>query len=344
MITKKEYEMARLLSLFLLCTVLFSGLLKAEDPKYKLGQGVQLGTLPLYLGGYFSLLYRDTFDNERLFELENVALMLYGEKENFSYMLELEAENVYSEVFQNEDADVVNEHFHIERLYLEYAFNESYALRAGKFNSPVGLWNQIPINVLRDTSSNPMHSRMLFPQFTSGLDVKYTANTENEMSVDILLQENEDFDNLISKEIYNNFETDRHYGIGLSLTEHAVSYHLNAGVFRTVTADEYYYLSAAFLYDMGDLRLQAEVGTQFDQDKNTIPYVGYIQGRYTFEEKHEAIVRLESYDDRSTEAKDTFAVLGYTYRPLYPIALKGEYQWHTLHDEDRVMFSLSILF
>ena len=75
-----------------------------------------------------------------------------------------------------------------------------------------------------------------------------------------------------------------------------------------------------------------------------MPYVGYIQGLYNIEEKHEIIVRVESYSDKALEIKDTFAVFGYTYRPLYPIAIKGEYQRHSMHNEDQLLFSLSVLF
>jgi len=344
MIAEKEHKMARVIPLFFLCILIFSGSVRADGSNYKLGQGLQLGNLPLYMGGYFSTYYRDTFEKDRVLALDTVAFMLYGEQENLSYMMELEAENVYTEVFHNEDAEVENEHFHIERLYLDYTFNENYRLRAGKFNSPVGLWNRIPINVLRDTSSNPKHSRLLFPQFTSGLDVTYSLNNSSEVTFDLMLQQTEDMDNLISKEIYNNFETDRHYAAGVSFENNSVSYRLNAGYFRTVTTEEYYYLSAAFLYESGNLKVQAEAGSQFNSDESTMPYIGYLQGLYTFAEKHEAILRLESYDDRATGTKDSFAVFGYTYRPLYPVALKGEYQKHTLHDEDRVMFSLSVLF
>ena len=95
---------------------------------------------------------------------------------------------------------------------------------------------------------------------------------------------------------------------------------------------------------MKHLKFQAEVGSQFNQDKTTIPYIGYIQGLYTIEEKHEGIVRLETYSNNITQIKDSFAVVGYTYRPLYPIAIKGEYQWHSLHEENKLLFSLSVLF
>ena len=318
--------------------------LYGQSPKYQLGHGLQVGELPLYVGGYASLAYEDISHGYRSLKLEDISLMLYGEKNHFSYMMELEAEDVYSEVYGNEDAEAVNEHFHIERLYLEYTFNENYRIRVGKYFSPVGLWNRIPINVLRDTTSNPLISRQLFPLFTSGADIKYTSNGYDGFAVDVMMQENEDIDTLVSDEIYNNIETDRHYGVGISWSQDEAFYRFNAGYFRTVSSEQYYYLQGAFEYRSGDFRLQAEVGRQFDDVGTTIPYMGYIQGVYTLKEKHEAIVRVESYSNRVTQTKESFAVFGYTYRPVYPIAIKGEYQWHALHDENSFFLSLSILF
>jgi len=336
--------MARILQFFLLGMLFIWQPLYANDLKYKLGHGLQLGELPIYVGGYFSFEYEDVFEQDRSLKLDDVALMVYGEYNNFSYMMELEANDIYSEVYGNENAEEVNEHFHIERLYADYTFNESYTLRVGKYNSLIGIWNRIPINVLRDTSSNPLISTKLFPHFTTGLNLKYSSNNNNDMTLNVMMQESEDLDNWISSEIYNNFETDQHYGAGVSFANSDVLYYLNAGYFQTVFDNQYYYIEGAFEYHHEAFKLQVEIGSQFNGDQTTIPYIGYIQGLYTIEEKHEAIMRLETYSDKITQIKDSFAVFGYTYRPLYPIAIKGEYQWHSLHDENKLLFSLSVLF
>jgi hypothetical protein len=343
MIAKKEKTMLRLLQYLFMAILLLVTSMHAEE-KYKLGHGLQLGELPVYIGGYFSLEYEDVFHQDRSLKLDDVAVMVYGEYNNFSYMMELEANTVYSEVFGNEEAEESNKHFHIERLYADYAFNENYSLLVGKYNSPIGIWNRIPINVLRDTSSNPLISTKLFPQFTTGLDLKYSSNNSSDMTLNIMMQESEDLDHWVSSEVYNNFETNEHYAAGLSFVNSDVLYHLNAGYFQTVREKQYYYLEAAFEYHYDAFRFQAEVGSQFNENQTTIPYIGYIQGLYTLEEKHELIVRLETYSDKTTHIKDSFSVFGYTYRPLYPIAIKGEYQWHSLHEENRLIFSLSVLF
>jgi len=322
-----------------------SSFLYSEDTKYELGRGLQLGDLPLYIGGYFSVDYEHAYGKIRTLELDELAIMAYGEYNQFSYMLELEAEDVYSEVIGDEASEKVQEDFHIERLYLNYDFNENYALKLGKYNSPIGLWNRIPINVLRDTSSNPIITSFLFPKFTSGVDLLYHTNGEHPLSIDIMIQEGEDLDELMNNDyIYNNFDVDHHYGVGFSLQNEQLNYQLNTGYFEVKTGESYYYLLGAFEYENRSFKLQSEVGTQFDEDGSTLPYIGYIQYSQSINQHHKAIVRLEAYKDETTGTKDSFAVIGYTYRPLYPIALKSEYQWHSLHDENKLILSFSVLF
>lgn len=333
--------MKHLSLILLLC---LSAPLYAEDTKYALGHGMQVGDFPFYLGGYFSTRYEHKYGEKRKLALDELAVMAYGDDDKFSYMLEMEAEDVYSEVMGDEVSEVVQENFHIERLYLNYAFNENYAFTVGKYNSPIGFWNRIPINVLRDTSSSPAITSLLFPQFTSGLDLLYHTESENSFSIDTFIQEGEDLDKMINNNSTSDFDVERHYGMGILLQDEQSSYQLNTGYFEVSGEESYYYLLAAFKYIQSDFKIQAEVGTQFNADGYTIPYIGYIQGIYNMQKHHQAILRVEAYKDDKHALTDSFVVLGYTYRPLYPIALKSEYQWHALHKENKLLLSLSILF
>lgn len=328
--------MKRIISIlfFFLCSSLY-----AKQPDYELGRGLQIGQFPLYLGGYFSVEYENTNANEELLKLDELALMFYGEQDHLSYMLELEAEDIYSSSGYNNSSTI-----HLERLYLNYGFNENYELKLGKFNSIIGIWNQTPINVLRDTSSNPIITEQLFPKFISGTELKYQTFNEHMLTVHTMLQEGEDLDKIFNDEIYNNLEADRHYGVGVSFQHDETLYQFNAGYFHLTTGESYNYLLGAFKYEQSDFKLQGELGTQFSHGENTIPYMGYLQGSYTMQEKHEAILRIESYDDRNIDTKETFAVIGYTYRPYYAVAIKGEYQWHSLNNENELILSISVLF
>lgn len=57
----------------------------------------------------------------------------------------------------------------LERLYLDYRWNDSVSIRAGKFLTPVGRWNQDHADPLTWTTMRPLISQSAFPTHTTGL-------------------------------------------------------------------------------------------------------------------------------------------------------------------------------
>ena len=72
-------------------------------------------------------------------------------------------------------------------------------------------------------------------------------------------------------------------------------------------------------------------------------YDGYIQGVWHFDEKESLILRGEVGKSPQV-GHDESALIGYTYRPWKSIALKGEFEGHSVALRNRWLFSLSILF
>lgn len=313
------------------------------DEEYQLGKGVQVGSLPLYIGGYFSLDYKHTDDTDR-YRVDDVAVLGYGNYEKFSYMAEFEFKEMYVETHQNGVKDSTNnDKLYTERLYVDYNLNENYMFRVGKYNSPIGFWNLLPVNVLRETTSNPMSTSIIFPKFTTGLSSSYMSYGEGELKVDVMLQHNND----ISYE-YNNYKMDEHYGFGVSYERDDYTLKLNGGYFHNlsenVVQDNLYYLLLSAKYESDKYQILSEIGSQKSKDNYTTEYAGYIQGLYRFSEQHIGVIRVESYDDKVNATDDDMLIFGYTYRPLYPIAIKSEYQFHSQSDQNQFLFSFSVLF
>jgi len=323
--------------LFLLAFSLYG-----ED-EYELGKGVQVASLPFYLGAYFSVDYRH-MDQEDRYRLNDLALLGYGSYDKFSYMAEFEYKTLYSYTqTQDEERTEKDLALHTERLYLDYNYNENYLLRVGKYNSPIGFWNLLPINVLRQTTSHPISTNILFPQFTTGLGGSYTSYDDCELHVDLMLQHNADIDNK-----YNNYKIDEHYGITLLYEKENYALKANAGYFHQLKRlanpqNLYYYLLSA-KYETETYELLAEVGSQYSQNAATTPYAGYIQGLYRFTQQHIGSIRLESFEDNLTNQNDSISVFAYTYRPIYPVAFKSEYQIHSISAQNQFLFSISVLF
>lgn len=327
--------------IFLLLLPLYGSEMEEESSSYEFGNGLQLGNLPLYIGGYASLDYKKSDDTSR-YRVDDIALMSYGNYEKLSYMAEFEFKEFYT-LTQNEakpNTTEKNTKLHTERLYVDYNINENYLLRIGKYNTPIGYWNMLPVNVLRDTSSNPMSTELLFPKFITGAAASYTSYSSSDIIVDILLQHNDAID-----DSYNNYKMDSHYGLGITYAKDDFSLKLNLGTFHNIDdAKRYSYAMISAKYMIESIDISGELGTQTSEGEFTTKYAGYIQSVYHFSQQHHGIVRIESYDDAKTKEQENIALVGYTYRPIYPIALKAEYQLHSLHASNQFLCSFSVMF
>ncbi|MCK9472496.1 hypothetical protein [Sulfurimonas sp.] len=327
---------------YLSLVFIFLLFLQAEE-EYQLGKGIQVGSLPFYVGGYFSLDYKHTDDIDR-YRVDDVAIIGYGNYEKFSYMAEFEFKELYVKTEQNGlKTSTNNNNLYTERLYLDYNFNENYMFRVGKYNSPIGFWNLLPVNVLRETTSNPMSVNILFPKFTTGLNSSYISYGEGELKVDVMLQHNNDIDFE-----YNNYKINEHYGFGVSYEKNDYAVKLNGGYFhnldKNAVEDNLYYLLLSARYESSKYQILSEIGSQKSKSRYTTEYAGYIQGLYRFSQQHIGVIRVESYDDNVKAIDDDMLIIGYTYRPLYPIAIKSEYQFHSQSDQNQFLFSFSVLF
>jgi len=70
----------------------------------------------------------------------------------------------------------------------------------------------------------------------------------------------------------------------------------------------------------------------------------YLQGEYRVKPRHAVITRAEYFTDGKTATQDKIAVIGYSYRPVFPVSLKIEYQWHSDSGDNRLLSSFSVLF
>jgi len=338
---KKGFYLRNLLVILLLFVTLHA------DDEYQLGEGVQVGSLPLYIGGYFSADYRN-IDDENRYRLDDLALLAYGNYDKFSYMTEIEYKDFYVQTrnpqSKNTPSSSQDRTLYIERLYLDYNLDESFSFRVGKYNSPIGFWNLLPINVLKETTSSPMLITMIYPTFTTGLGAAYSNYGSGEFKVNLLFQNNNDID-----ADYNNYKTDKHYGVGISYELNNYTLKMNGGYFHKndnkVELDSLYYLLLSAKYETDDYQILSELGRQESKDVVTTSHAAYIQGLYRFTQQHIGIVRVESYETNAKRALDEeMTVIGYTYRPLYPIAIKSEYQIHKDQDMNQILLSLSVLF
>ena len=146
----------------------------AQQAPYELGLGYKAHE-KITIGGYFSTEFTVGEDTRELL-IEDVAILAYGSlTENLSFLAELESVDFYKIDFENQ-WDRGNTTPAIERLYADYKVSDYATFRMGKQITPIGYWNLQPINVLRETTSNPRLSREMFPKFLTGLAVQASVH------------------------------------------------------------------------------------------------------------------------------------------------------------------------
>lgn len=328
------------MKLFILFFIILS-FLKADD--YKLGHGYKISD-ELHLGGYFSLDYSKGKNVDK-FRLDDVAILAYGNiYPKLSYFVELEAAPFYTKDYKNNTSKTKNK-FHYERAYINYNSSEMFNFRFGKLISPIGYWNLEPINVLRDTSSNPLYSSKMFPKFLTGLDTNGYINEDHTLKYHLFIQVNDDLD-----EEYINIKNNLFIGSAL---DYELSDEINLGtsIAYFETKDIHKNISLAQVnakYNNYPFLIQTEWAYTDISNKtfnrNDFQFGGYVQGMYNFNMQHAIVNRYEYFKDTQTNTKENIGIIGYSYRPMYSISLKAEYQFNSNSDLSKSLISFSVLF
>ncbi|HEX5670345.1 MAG TPA: hypothetical protein VFX66_02315, partial [Sulfuricurvum sp.] len=314
-----------------LSVLLAASLLQAEP--YTLGSGYQVDPA-LNIGGYFSSQFEVQGSQKSIIAPDDIAVIGYGDiNPMLSYLAEVEAASVYYKNLSNGDENR-NLKFHIERLYGDLWLSDAYNIRFGKQITPIGYWNKEPINVLRDSTSSPLYSMLLFPKFLTGIDINgYIPGTEA-TQYHLFGQNNRDFD-----QEYMNIRNTHFFGFSV---EKELSEDWSGGgsigeYIPSIGAQRTRYVQVNAKYDDSLWQVMAEGLAAKNEYANTSDYAisGYVQGMYRYTLQHGVIGRVEHFRDYHTHYEDNIAVLGYSYRPWYPVSFKGEYQWHSQKNENR---------
>ncbi len=318
------------------------GTLSLYAEPYEPGHGLALNE-HITVGGYFSTEFETGTLRDRA-TLDDVAVLAYGDiNPMFSYLAELEAVRFYQKNF-TDGSEASERKFHIERFYGDMWVNDAFNVRFGKQITPIGYWNREPINVLRDTTSNPLYSKLLFPKFLTGIDFNgYVPGVQN-LSYHLFGQSTHDMD-----EEYINIPNTHFYGLAL---EQEFSWEWNGGgsvgeYITQSTGERTRFVQANLKYEAETCIVTAEAiaaRTAYRIGGDDDTYAGYLQGVYRFNPQHAAVGRYEYYDRRHDDYRDHIGIIGYSYRPIYPVSLKGEYQWHSQNDENLFLFSFAVLF
>ncbi|WP_457596308.1 hypothetical protein [Hydrogenimonas sp.] len=296
-------------------------------------ESLQFGSEPIYLGGYFSAM-ADIGERTQRLAIDEAALMLYGEYPRWGFMAEWEFDEPYTRYFGDDEGETTHLHGYIERLNAYYHFDDA-TVRFGKFFSSIGFWNQMPINVLRDTTSDPTFVYQLFPMLTTGIETNLYLDNGDILSLS--LQHNNDLDGAI-----NNFDIDRHIAWQYEHQSDWALWRMGGGWFRKRDNKESWYANIGFDKPGLEFSWLSEAG--FRQEESERGYDIYLQGVWHYLPHHDLIGRIESFDDPiESRSRDIWGLVGYTWRPKPSMAFKTEVDLY-VHRKERLLFSWSVMF
>ncbi|WP_457641020.1 hypothetical protein [Persephonella sp.] len=330
---------------FLFILLIGFNFVKASEIEYKFGRGFSIDNR-FYLGGYTSFQYEKRENGYYQYKIDDIAILGFYTFGKFKIFAELEAKDVYVKSKGEEEEN--NLKLHTERLYLEYAFSDYIKVRGGRFITPLGIWNQVHINALKWTTSNPATAEWFFPRFMTGLNLYgFFPFFDESIEYQLFIQKTKNIDSG-----YNNVKTDDFYGFQIKKFFGVNKYiGINGGRFYDIYFKEtstfggiFGYLNIKKFYLFGEFYYayeNEEHHLTYDQSFDKKSY--YIQGVYRVFPKNYFTLRKEYFRDYSDNGYLNVWTIGWNYKPLFNISLKGEYQIFKKRD-NRFLASFAVLF
>lgn len=290
---------------------------------YTLGAGLPIGSSGVRLGGYASTDFENPTDQRAFFAFDDLSLFVFGDIGSRVHFF-VEAEETHFLLVDSSGVSFRN-NGDLERLYLDYLHADGVKVRAGKFLTPVGTWNEIHPDPLTWTVSRPVASFGTFPAFMTGLQVFGTwAGSKRDLDYNLFVQHNESIDRSTGDR-----HTERMVGGRVRIRQGALE--IGVPVVRYTerdTRDVVTFSGADLLARAGRLELRGETTTgrvRSPDGTSRAEYAAYLQGLVALTDRFFIVARQERARSRDDEIY-TATSAGLLFRPVSAMSLKLEVQ------------------
>ncbi len=324
---------------------------------YELGRGLQLPAMNLIFSGYSALRASHVEGQDARLDLRDFSLFtIWQPSPRWQAFSEIEIENLF--VVDGRGLNASDIEIAVERLYLDYAVKDTLTLRAGRYLTPFGRWNQVHADPLVWTVSRPLVTQLAIPDHGTGAALMGTLNLgADSLDYTLYADDSVDFDPVNGDADFEDFNAaglsnDFRRAGGAQLRYHffgeraelAASYasyeftgiagHLQAAGLDGLLRWHRLELSGEFAWRDNGRRFEHNDWGGFTQA--VVRLVGQLHG----------IGRLEHYRSGILEREASRATLGLSWRPLPPLNFKLEYSASTARQlaPDGVQMSFSMLF
>lgn len=325
--------------------------------QYEPGGGLRLPALDLTFAGYMAMRAHNLQQADARLDLRDVSLfVIWQPSSRWQLFSEIEAEHLL--VVDDRGATTGDIEVDVERVYVDFTAAANLTLRAGRYLTPFGRWNQIHAEPLVWTTTRPLVTQLAIPDHGSGAavlgsfalgddSVDYTVYADDGADLDPVNGE-ADFEDVVVRGLSNDF---RHAG-GAQIRYHLLDdrAELAASVATFDMTRHRGRMTAAGLDGLLRWR-RLELSAEFAFRDNGSHYTdddvgGYAQAALRLVGQLHGIARAEHYHSGLLDRDASRATLGLSWRPLPPLNLKIEY---SAGDDpqlvpDGVQMSISTLF
>ncbi len=291
---------------------------------YTLGSGLPLGSSGIRLGGYITADFENPSDQLATLTFDDASLFVFGDLgSRVRFFMEAEA----TQFWQVDSTGRVNakNNGDLERLYFDYLHADAFKVRAGKFLTPVGTWNEIHPDPLTWTVSRPVATLATFPTFTTGVQAFGTwAGASRDVDYNVFVQHNPSLDRSTGER-----HTEQMVGGRIRLRQGA--WEVGVPVVRYVeytTADVVKFSGVDLVARSGRLEVRGEATTgrvrSTGGDTRT-EFAEYLQGLVALTDRLFLVGRQERAHSRD-DLTYTAASAGVLFRPLPAMSIKLELQ------------------
>lgn len=316
-----------------------------EPLTYRLGEGMRISGTGFGLGGYGTATLDKLKHAPTRATLEDISLFVWWEGEGrWKFFSEFDFENILSTRSTGLEGD--DPYLALERIYFDYALNETANIRAGKFLTPIGRWNLIHATPLVWTTSRPLVTETSFPSNVTGLMVSGTLSGLGDTEYSLYTSSGAEIRANPTTDPFNEvvgghltFPALSGARIGLSYAtfeqKRARGEHKELYGIDFVWSKNRYEVSAEGIYRF------SEKGSNWDEKGFFVQFVAPLT------EKLYAVGRYENFRKSHTASATELWITGLNYRITPAVALKAEWvgsRDNSIGAPEGFMSSVSILF
>lgn len=325
--------------------------------RYEFGRGLTLPALDLELRGYSTLHAEDLEGEGANAQWHDLSLFaIWSPAPGWRLFAEIEGEELLAVDHRGANSDDAT--VQIERLYVEHAVNPRVTLRAGRFLTPFGRWNQIHADPLTWTVTRPLVTVITLPDHATGVMVYGSVPlTRDSIEYSAYVDASDEFDPHHGHAPFEDYHlpglsNDMEHAVGGQLRYHFLDERAQLGVSYASFAVErgrghHHAVGVDGLYTWQRFELSSEVSYRANAGQpGRDDWGGFVQLVAPLVRQLYGVGRIEYYSSGLLLQDSRRGTVGVAWRPLPALSFKFEYHDGTDNGllPDGIELSCGVLF